>query len=103
MAKSTIKVEAVEKTVVVTENVETITIEIDRKEAETLIDVLGHISGCPEYSRRKYTQSVYDAIDAVLMESNQTRQERANVDLRGTMRFTESKDLMEADFEDGIW
>lgn len=38
-------------------------LEMSREEAQFLIDLLGHVGGSPYTSRRKYSASIFDALE----------------------------------------
>lgn len=103
MAKSTIKSVVVEKIVVVKQDVEKIVLELDRNEAEALFDITSCVAGCPDYSRRKYTSQVYDALGSVLMEDYETSTDRRSNDLYGQLRFSEQKSMMKTEGDEEDW
>lgn len=65
-------------------------LELSPEEAQTLADITGKIGGSPEHSRRKYTDAIYQALDAVGYKSNIGEQDC--ISFRGTA-FRDREDM----------
>jgi hypothetical protein len=62
MAIAKIEDREVEVIVRQTKNEPVILLELSKEEASTLYDILKRIGGCPDTTRRKYAQSIFDAM-----------------------------------------
>ena len=63
MASANIRINEVEKTVIVKEEI--VTLGLSREEAQLLTDIVSRVGGCPRNSRRKFATE----IERVLRES----------------------------------